>query len=94
MCPLLYGVDADKALSYAMQLQENVRSLAIPHAASPIADRVTVSSGMTTVPGTEIYLPQTLIETADRALHLAKANGRDRVEKLEPRRPSSLSLVS
>jgi len=91
---ILYGVDADKALSYAMQLQENVRSLAIPHAASPIADRVTVSSGMTTVPGTEIYLPQTLIETADRALYLAKANGRDRVEKLEPRRPSSLSLVS
>lgn len=92
---ILYGLDADKALSYATQLRENVRTLAIPHAASPIADRVTVSTGMTTFHSTEIYTPQTLIETADRALYLAKTNGRDRIEKLDqPRRPGNLSLVS
>ena len=91
---ILYGVDTREALKYALRLQDSIRSLGIPHAGSPIADHVTVSTGITTFQGTEIYLPETLIETADRALYLAKANGRDRVEKFGPRRPDSLSLVS
>ena len=69
----------------AVQVAERVRSAvaaaALPHAASPVCDRVTVSIGvacMTPQPHGPTDA-RTLVEAADRHLYLAKRLGRNRV---------------
>jgi PleD family two-component response regulator len=56
---------------------ESIRNLKIDHMASPTADHITVSFGLSTmVPNADIR-PTQLIESADRALYLAKDSGRN-----------------
>ena len=76
---ILVNADRAGAEVVAARMRSAVRDLKIPHA---LADQgvVTVSIGFS------IYLPPTdatqvcLVSAADRALYLAKTNGRDRVE--------------
>jgi diguanylate cyclase (GGDEF)-like protein len=70
--------------SVAERVLQAVRALAIPHAASDTATRVTLSLGVAAaVPHTESSL-ELLVAAADAALYRAKHSGRNRSVKAEP----------
>ena len=64
-------------------LVEAVSGLDIPHAGSPGAGRVTVSVGVAAVDASREASHETAIRLADRALYLAKDQGRDRCVVLD-----------
>ncbi|MCC5618217.1 diguanylate cyclase [Nostoc sp. CHAB 5836] len=67
------------AIYVAQSIRQAVRDLAIPHTQSSVCDRVTVSLGVVSiVPNCKISPPY-LIDAADKALYVAKQQGRDRV---------------
>ncbi|MBD1913488.1 MULTISPECIES: diguanylate cyclase [unclassified Leptolyngbya] len=66
------------AVRVAKRLRESVRTLAVPHACSEVSPVVTVSIGISTCVPTLQTSPQDLITQADRALYIAKQQGRDR----------------
>lgn len=75
---LLPETPVPRALEVAESLQQAVRALAIPHAASEAARYVTLSLGVAVrVPGTKLTSAD-LIDGADRALIEAKRDGRNR----------------
>lgn len=63
----------------AENLRQSVQALGIPHGDSPTADMVTLSIGVAAIiPGTK-STPAELVASADKALYVAKANGRNRI---------------
>ena len=76
---LLPDSDAEAGLAAAHQLRAAVQGLALPHPSSPTAPHVTVSLGVAAMIPTRAEEPGQLIEAADRALYVAKRQGRDRV---------------
>lgn len=77
---LLPATSRDGARHIAYQLQQEMARLAIPHRASGVSDRLTLSVGVATVTPQRGMSPHSLIETADRALYRAKHAGRNRIE--------------
>ncbi|MBP7263325.1 MAG: diguanylate cyclase [Spirochaetia bacterium] len=77
---LLPGTDEAGARVVADRLLEAVRALGIPHEASPVASVVTISIGAATTgfEGEDADL-HGLIGLADKALYMAKAEGRNRM---------------
>ncbi|WP_322743961.1 diguanylate cyclase [Nostoc edaphicum] len=76
---ILPNTEIQGAIYVAQTIRQAVRDLAIPHAQSRVCDHVTVSLGVVSiVPNCEISPPD-LINAADKALYLAKQQGRDRV---------------
>ncbi|MEA5625905.1 PAS domain S-box protein [Nostoc sp. UHCC 0251] len=76
---ILPNTEIQGAVYMAQTIRQAVRNLAIPHAQSSVCDRVTVSLGVVSiVPNSEIS-PQDLINAADKALYIAKQQGRDQV---------------
>ncbi len=68
------------AVIVAEKIRSQVKALNIPHPTSGISPHLTVSLGLaSTIPELNSH-PETLIEAADRALYLAKQQGRDRLE--------------
>jgi len=76
---LLPLASADEAARLAERVRERVEALAIPHASSPAAKRVTVSIGCATAVPKEDGEPAALLAAADAALYAAKRAGRNRV---------------
>jgi diguanylate cyclase (GGDEF)-like protein len=75
---LLPETPGTRALEVAEALLEAIRGLAIPHAASDAARRVTLSLGVSAcIPGPGLS-PGELMDAADRALLNAKRGGRNR----------------
>ncbi len=74
---ILPETDETGAVLIIQRMLESIKGLEINHKASPTADHVTVSFGLSTmVPNTDLS-PTQLIESADRALYLAKNSGRN-----------------
>ncbi len=71
--------DLAAARVVAERLRAAVENLAIPHACSSAADRVTLSLGVASCLAGEVAEPSALLEAADRALYRSKADGRNRV---------------
>jgi diguanylate cyclase (GGDEF)-like protein len=63
----------------AERLRRLVEDESIPHRASGISDRVTISLGLVTVQPADDTDPEELIDRADAALYCAKRDGRNRV---------------
>lgn len=77
-CAILPNTDAGEALAIAEKIQSRIRALHLPHAASKVSDRVTLSMGVATIVPTADTSVELPIAMADKALYEAKANGRDR----------------
>ncbi len=85
---LLAGLDRRQALAHAERLRAAVEALDLPHPASSVGPRVTISLGVAwTKPQTTADWRATLA-AADAALYCAKAGGRTRAE-LAPLGPGS-----
>ncbi|BAY73987.1 diguanylate cyclase with PAS/PAC and GAF sensors [Nostoc linckia NIES-25] len=67
------------AIHLAQAIRQAVRDLAIPHAQSSVCNHVTVSLGVVSIVPNNEMSPQDLINEADKALYIAKQEGRDRV---------------
>ena len=75
---VLVNTDEKGAVKVAEKIRHEIRGLNLPHEASEVSDRVTVSIGISSqIPALETQ-SQTAIERADRALYAAKERGRDR----------------
>ncbi|MBV7534375.1 diguanylate cyclase [Duganella sp. sic0402] len=69
---------ADGAEVVANRILEEVRKLALPHAASLTAPHITVSMGLSTIQPQDHIDPNSVIRNADANLYRAKQTGRDR----------------
>lgn len=76
---VLPGLVKENAALIAEKLREAVVELNIPHKGSSVSDRVTLSVGVASVMPTDQIESSDLIRAADRALYMAKENGRNRV---------------
>jgi diguanylate cyclase (GGDEF)-like protein len=71
---------AKGARALAGQIAKKIRAMKIPHDASPVADRVTVTIGVVTTFPTAEEQPQDLIRKADELLYEGKRSGRNRIK--------------
>ena len=76
---VLMDASAERAVEAGRRMAGVIERLDIPHRCSPY-ERITVSIGIATQTPDVPMDPVVLLEEADRALYLAKNNGRDRVE--------------
>lgn len=76
---LLPYTDKAQALEIAGSLSDIVDGLGIPHAASPVAEHVTLSMGVISADPSLTIKPRALVDAADCALYAAKNSGRHRV---------------
>jgi PAS domain S-box/diguanylate cyclase (GGDEF) domain len=76
---LLPETDSNEALLLAQTIEQQVKGLRIPHAASKVSEYVTVSIGVATMIASPESKREDLIEQADRALYQAKLAGRNRI---------------
>jgi diguanylate cyclase (GGDEF)-like protein len=74
---ILPETDETGAVLIIQRMLENIKNLGIVHRDSPTADHVTVSFGLSTMVPHQDSDPTQLIESADRALYLAKKSGRN-----------------
>ncbi|GAB3505343.1 ligand-binding sensor domain-containing diguanylate cyclase [Pseudoxanthomonas daejeonensis] len=75
---LLPDCDPDAALALANALVAAVQELSIPHRASTVAGRLSISIGAASVRPARGGTPDDLLHAADEALYRAKAEGRNR----------------
>jgi diguanylate cyclase (GGDEF)-like protein/PAS domain S-box-containing protein len=74
---LLPDTDSQEAQELAERLRLAILSLAIPHAASPVEDVITISIGVVTSDRNNSDSFDILLERADEALYQAKKSGRN-----------------
>lgn len=76
---VLPGLSLEEARSWAETVRGDVRNLGLAHEDSP-KGVVTISCGVARALAEPGLSPESLLRKADKALYLAKAGGRDRVE--------------
>ena len=79
LCCILPETDLDGAIKVAEKIAANIKDRAMPHADSPVADRVTVSMGIAVWQPDAPVSPAELLAMADDCLYAAKRNGRNRI---------------
>ena len=77
---VLPETDLTQAKKVADRIREDVLRLNIPHPASKVSDKVTVSIGVASMVPRDSLKKEVLINMADKALYAAKKGGRNRVE--------------
>ncbi|WP_299402746.1 diguanylate cyclase [Acaryochloris sp. IP29b_bin.148] len=77
---ILPHTDLAGAVFVAEAIRDQIRALNLPHAASSVSNQVSLSLGVACQTPNSDIAPSVLISSADRALYVAKAQGRDRVE--------------
>jgi len=77
-CVILPTTGPDAALALAESIRQGVESRAIPHCASTVADRVSISLGVTSIMPNEDTTIADIIMPADKALYESKKAGRNR----------------
>ncbi|MEE4279994.1 MAG: GGDEF domain-containing protein [Halieaceae bacterium] len=87
---VLPGATAEDALHVAERLQRLIRDENLPHGASKVSDRITLSQGIVALKPDGEMAPDHLINAADEALYRAKQEGRDRIV-IAPESGSSVS---
>lgn len=80
---VLYEASHDYVSEVLTRIQRSIAELNIPHEASDVASRLTVSTGAAFVRPTAGRTPEGLIQLADEALYTAKEQGRNRVMVME-----------
>jgi diguanylate cyclase (GGDEF)-like protein len=88
---VLPRIHGEAARRIAERVRATVESAGLPHAWSPVSDRVTLSAGVAsrTPPREGGNDGQALIEDADRSLYAAKRSGRNRVSYYDGESSSS-----
>ena len=78
---ILPGIEQTGAIALGERLRQQLQQLQLPHEASTVSPWVTVSIGVTTLPGEKADWPtiDALVQQTDRALYQANQVGRDRV---------------
>ena len=76
---LLPYTDRDDSWEIARNILRVVEEENIPHKASPVADHITISCGITTVEADRKVSIEEILDAADRALYKAKHSGRNAV---------------
>ncbi|HUX74338.1 MAG TPA: diguanylate cyclase [Steroidobacteraceae bacterium] len=80
---ILYEASREYVAEVLTRIQRSIAELNIPHEASTVASRLTVSIGAAFIMPTEKRTPEGLIQLADEALYTAKEQGRNRVVVME-----------
>jgi diguanylate cyclase (GGDEF)-like protein len=80
---VLYEASSDYVSEVLTRIQRSIAELNIPHEASPVASRLTVSIGAACIEPTAQRSVAGLIQLADEALYNAKDQGRNRVVVME-----------
>ncbi|PZU99454.1 MAG: diguanylate cyclase response regulator [Pseudanabaena sp.] len=78
---ILPNTDAEGALNVAIRANAIVQTLQLPHSHSTVSPYVTISCGVATV-SVDHFLATDLLKGADRALYMAKADGRNCVRQM------------
>jgi diguanylate cyclase (GGDEF)-like protein len=91
---VLPGADAAHAEATGRAIVEAVSSLRLPHAASLTRPHVTVSVGVANADPSREASSEAVVRFADRALYLAKDQGRDRCVAYEPAANLPLAAAS
>lgn len=76
---LLPGANNDTAARFAEKMRKSIYAEAIPFPQSEIADRITVSVGLASLPPVRLHKPQIAIGIAENALREAQNNGHNQV---------------
>jgi len=80
---VLYEATREYVAEVLTRIQRSIAELNIPHDASIVASRLTVSVGAGYIKPTASRTPEGLIQLADEALYTAKEQGRNRVVVME-----------
>src|SRR5260221_2334255 len=80
---VLYQASCEYFAEVLTRIQRSIAELNIPHDASRVASRLTVSIGAAFILPTGNRTPDGLIQLADEALYSAKEQGRNRVVVME-----------
>ena len=75
---VLPNTPPDVAIKVAQRICDRLKSLQIDHASSQASKYVSISCGIACTSVSLVHSPEELIECADKALYLAKEQGRDR----------------
>lgn len=81
---ILPETDAEGALTVAEALRANVQKQQIPHAKSKVSEYVSISVGVASAVPEQGTRAESIVALADKALYLAKEEGRNRVKAHVP----------